>query len=75
VLSSTGGLRLNPESAEGKQVKAEDERRREEQRQRREAEEREAETLAEIRQDYEREQTVSIDGHRVHPADVRVNGR
>jgi uncharacterized protein len=73
VLSSAGGLRLNPESELGKRTRAEDESRREEERQRREADKREAEALRKVRERYDREATISINGHRVHPANVRFS--
>lgn len=74
-LSPTGGLRLNPNSEEGKRVRREDERRREEERQRREADEREGAALEAVRDKYEEEATISILGHRVHPGDIRVGGK
>ncbi len=71
ILSSAGGLRLNPESAEGKRVRAEFERQQEEKRKREEHEQREAEALRKVREKYAREATVVINGRRVHPANVR----
>jgi HK97 family phage prohead protease len=66
-----GSVRVNPESAEGKRVRAEFERRREEQRQRQEADEREAEAIAEVQERYVETATVPVNGVRVKPANLR----
>lgn len=70
-----GGRRLNPKSEEGQRVRAEFERQQAEERKREEHEQREAETLAKVRQTYERTAVISVQGRRVHPADLHFHGR
>jgi HK97 family phage prohead protease len=75
TLNANFGLRLNPESATAKELRRKGEERREEERERREADEGESKALDLVRKQYEREATIPIAGVRVHPGDIRVNGK
>jgi hypothetical protein len=64
---SVGGLMLNPESAEGRRVRAEAERQRQERQEGEEREREEAEALERVRENYRRTAVISVAGRPVHP--------
>jgi HK97 family phage prohead protease len=74
ILNENLGLRLNPESETAQSLRREEEDHREEERQRQEADDREARALAEVRRRYENTATVSVNGIRIKPANMTVDG-